>query len=113
MSDTTDAPVVEKQASPQPGSLTPEQQSRAKGWLESKWQKSDCPWHGPTVWQIGLLTQIGPYSQGSVFLGGPVYPAITVICTNCGYMVFINAIQAGILDRPETPVESPEADEAK
>lgn len=63
-----------------------------------------CPFHGPTNWTVGDMIMTLPFTGGGVTLGGPTYPLIPVTCGQCGYTVLINAIVAGIVANPATPV---------
>jgi hypothetical protein len=79
------------------GELDALEREKAERWLQEKWPISACPFHGPTVWQIGNLVQTIPYSGGDFNLGGPTYPLLSVICMTCGYTVFVNAVIAGVV----------------
>jgi hypothetical protein len=43
------------------------------------------------------------FAGGGIVIGGraAVYPLLVVTCTRCGFSVFVNALVAGILPRPE------------
>jgi hypothetical protein len=96
------------------GKLSPEEKTAVIDWLFVHWKNQDCPFHGPTGWEIGDTIATSPFAgtgggaPGSGFqFGGPTYPLIVVTCAICGYTVLVNAIKLGIVKMgPELP-ESP------
>jgi hypothetical protein len=40
------------------------------------------------------------FSGSGLHLGGPTYPFVVVSCSVCGFSVLVNAIKAGIVQRP-------------
>jgi hypothetical protein len=39
------------------------------------------------------------HTDGNIYMGGgPAYPNVGIVCTNCGNTQLINAIMAGVLD---------------
>lgn len=77
--------------------------------LQEKWTKPECPFHGKTEWQIDkIVGQVLPYHGGSLVVGGAVFPLVVVTCAQCGYTVFVNAIRVGVVrgDQPN-PDASP------
>jgi hypothetical protein len=39
------------------------------------------------------------YSSNGMYLGGPSYPCVMVVCSNCGYTMFHNAVVIGVVPR--------------
>jgi hypothetical protein len=90
--------------------LTPEQTAKAIQWLRANWGDArECPFHGPTNWEVGniLVATVG-FTRGGLQVGGSTYPSFVVICGQCGFTVFVNAIKAGIVKAPEVPPAEPE-----
>jgi hypothetical protein len=89
------------------GLLSQEQQQAAQAWLQEHWTIAICPFHGPTNWSIGatLVGTVTFANGGIVMGGGPLYPLLPVTCSVCGYTVFINALIAGLVSRPEPPTD--------
>lgn len=92
--------------------LTDEQSSRALAWLNEKWppMRRGCPVCGAANWNIqSSLMELREFEGGNLVIGGgsAIYPLLGVMCTNCGHMIFINAVVAGILDTP-VPAEPKE-----
>lgn len=42
------------------------------------------------------------YQNGGVAFGGPAYPQIMLVCTNCGNTRFFNAVVAGVIGGSES-----------
>jgi hypothetical protein len=91
------------------GKLNPQESEAAIAWLQERWTIKICPFHGPTNWSIGDMIMTLPFSGGGVNIGGPTYPLIPVICSQCGYTVLINAIVAGIVALPAATATEAEA----
>ncbi len=81
---------------PRTARLTQDQLEKARDWIVEKWKTPNCPFHGPTEWQIGELLAGVPSLTP---VGGPnlnkVYPSLVLICQTCGYAVLVNAIAMG------------------
>ena len=89
--------------------MTLEQSQKASAWLNAHWTNRNCPLHGPTLWQLDTwLAEVRAYAGGSLIVGGgqAIFPLLVVTCTKCGYVVFVNAIMAGIVESksPDTSV---------
>jgi hypothetical protein len=64
-------------------------------WLAAKWgDRHPCPYCGTDEWTVGVPVNLLLESRETL------PPHFTVMCTNCGNTVFINAILAGLF--PET-----------
>lgn len=82
--------------------LNPEQLRIVRLWLEDQWSIRGCPFHGPTRWEIGgSLAQLPAFTGGNIVLPSPVYPAVVVTCSICGYTVLVNALKLNLIQRPE------------
>jgi hypothetical protein len=93
------------------GKLSPDEKEKVIAWLSAHWRKADCPFHGPTQWEIGDATGTQPFAgsgggePGSgVVLGGGSYPLVVLTCATCGYTIHINLFKVGLVtQRPEEP----------
>lgn len=62
--------------------------------LDAKWtQPNTCPICGTSEWSVSEIPYALPQMGGERVM--PLYPAS---CTNCGYVIFFNAILAGLLN---------------
>ena len=91
-----------------------EQRDKAAVWVNEKWTASDktCPICGTNKWTVTEPAALQPYQNGSLVLGGPVFPVFLVICSNCAYTISFNAAATGVLeqiiDPPTAEPPSPE-----
>ncbi len=97
------------------GKLTPEEQQTVTKWLIDRWKTTNCPFHGPTQWEIGDATGTQPFAgvgagtpgSGPV-VGGAAYPLVVLTCGTCGYTIHINLIKVGIVKmRPGEDLPTP------
>lgn len=44
------------------------------------------------------ITTAPVFKNGGMMIGGPAYPQVMLICTNCGNTRFFNALIAGVVD---------------
>ncbi len=72
-------------------------------WLNQKWRGQKlCFICGSNNWGISdKPVEIREFHAGGLVVGGPVYPAVMVICNVCGYTLLFNALVPGILPRNE------------
>lgn len=92
-----------------PGSFTPEQWQKAVDWVNQHWTRNECPFHGPTKWQLEpTIGEVRAFTGGGLMVGGGagVFPLLVLTCSVCGYAVFLNALVAGIVLRPAPPAPS-------
>lgn len=79
-----------------------EKQELAQKWLNDKWKNRTCECCGRNTWTLAEdLVMPMTFTGGGLVLGGPTYPQIMVICTNCGNSKTFNAILAKVI--PENP----------
>lgn len=73
------------------------QSERALRFLESKWQAPrTCQVCGTDSWLVlDKLYELREFSGGAILLGGAVLPVLAAQCSNCGHLLFFNAIAAG------------------
>jgi hypothetical protein len=70
--------------------------------LRKVWRNAHCPFSGDNNWTLVQdYVEVRPYQEGSLVLGGPIYPAVMVVCNTCGYMATFNAIRLGLLSEKE------------
>ncbi len=67
--------------------------------LKDKWQNRPCPLCGVGNWNVSeKVFEIREFNHGDMIIGaGPIIPLIPVTCSNCGNVVLVNAIIAGIV----------------
>lgn len=78
------------------------QREQARKWLEAKWQvfKQLCPICGEKRWTIEDVYQLHRFTPGvGLQLGGPILPVFPVLCVNCGYTMFFNALISGVIQQ--------------
>lgn len=82
-------------------------------WIEEKWKQGSCPVCEANQWQAGEdVLQLMPFHEGSLVVGGPVYPVLPIVCLNCGNSIFVSAVVAGIVKRPTVEPASEEKGDA-
>ncbi|MBX9585833.1 MAG: hypothetical protein K2X50_01115 [Gammaproteobacteria bacterium] len=83
-----------------PVSTENEVQQLALQWLSAKWPDENrvCEICNSKNWNIAqdLVTPIR-FKNGTIFLDGPSYPQIVVVCNNCGNTKYFNAMIAGMI----------------
>lgn len=78
---------------------------KAAEWLAEKWRHGPCPVCHENNWSY--YPRLGQVSN--LDYAGRMVPMLLVGCNVCGYTVFINAIEAGIVKEPgEDAVDLPE-----
>lgn len=75
--------------------------------LLKKWADKQCPFCKKPFWIVNeQIYQLMPWQKGAALVigGGPVQPVISVICQNCGFAPFFNAMVTGIIKpQPKPP----------
>ena len=68
-------------------------------YLKSKWQGRPCQMCGIGNWNISdSIFELREYNKGDLVIGGgPIIPVIPITCDNCGNIVFVNGIKAGLI----------------
>ncbi|HEV7937852.1 MAG TPA: hypothetical protein VGP18_07495 [Solirubrobacteraceae bacterium] len=70
-------------------------------WFSEKWNHGPCPVCATDLWtplpRLGVVPNLNPLGPGAI----NVVPVLLVSCTNCGYMLAINALVAGIVQEPD------------
>lgn len=57
-----------------------------------------CPVSQDGNWALAdHVVELRRYEKGSLYVGGPVYPMVMVVCKTCGYTMFFNAVLIGLL----------------
>ena len=86
---------------------------KAEEALRKFWLNPKCPFSGHNEWTlVEDYVEVRPYFQGSLAVGGTVYPAVMVICNGCGYMAMFSGIRLGLLGTA-APTEEPKQAEAE
>lgn len=81
-------------------SLTREEKKRFADWLNERGVKS-CPMCTKRNWSVGdhLVAPVS-YADGAPATGITTYPQVMLVCGNCAYTAFYNAVVVGLI-RPE------------
>jgi len=88
--------------------LSPEERATAVAWINEKTKNDTCPVCGTNSWALGEhLLQGTAFRPGGVFLGGPFYPQVFIVCLNCGYTRQFIASHIGI--DPQRVIPLPQA----
>lgn len=83
-----------------------EQTDKALAWIASKWSEPrTCSVCRQTNWTIGGVLEMRPYMGGTLDLTANLFPVVPVVCTNCGYTFFFNAVISKLLPNA-TPAPS-------
>lgn len=69
-------------------------------YLKEKWKNNCCPMCGESNWFVQTkVFQLTEFSkEKNLFIGGPVFPVIPVMCVYCGNTILVSAIQASVID---------------
>jgi len=79
------------------GKLSTEEREQAKKWIDKQAPDLVCPVCGKGTWMLGdHVIGLTPYSMGLIF-GGTSYPAILVVCGECGLFRLFSAVMAGVV----------------
>jgi len=65
-------------------------------WLRDHWEHGPCPVCHSTSFQFGPLLEVPSYDP-KMGLSRSVLPVFGVSCETCGYLLFFNALAAGIV----------------
>lgn len=97
---------------PERGKLTKPDQVIINAWFKEKYPEGmRCSCAKPEAdWVLGESVVASPTFTGGFNLGGSVYPQIQLMCSNCGYTRYFNAIYVGIL-KTETDSSPQEQEE--
>ena len=83
------------------GRLSEEEKKKVEKWLSAKWRghPAKCQLCGNQSWRLGEMVIAGiAYTPGRFVMGGPTYPLLPLICSNCSQTVFLNAILCGVIE---------------
>jgi hypothetical protein len=82
-------------------------------WFSEKWKHGACPVCETNRWtplpRLGMVPNINPPGPD----GGNVVPVLLINCTNCGYILAINALVAGLVKGPDWDSELAQYSEAE
>jgi hypothetical protein len=80
-------------------------------WIEEKWKNPRCPMCDINQWVVGELAEIRQHTFGASYGVDPIMPAVPVVCGNCGFTAFVNAVIAGAVSIPEAELSNePQSD---
>ena len=76
-------------------------QDKLNEWFTEKWKHGACPVCETNQWaplgRLGMVPNINPPGPD----GGNVVPVLLIYCTNCGYMLPVNALVADVVRGPD------------
>ena len=52
----------------------------------------------PSKWYIGATQEIRQYHEGNFITGGSITPLVGVMCDDCGYVLWFNAVMLGVVN---------------
>lgn len=68
--------------------LDKSKQDRFLAWLDSKGVRRDCPACGSIERHAGdIVAPPSAPTGGGTVVGGPNYPLVQLVCSNCGYVM--------------------------
>ena len=80
------------------GKLSSKEREKAQAWIREHWKNWRCPFSGDTDWKLGEhLARVNIPRDGGLGISSEYYPYLAVMCSGCGYTVFINAVVVGIM----------------
>jgi hypothetical protein len=69
--------------------------------LNNKWGGQTCPMCRKGNWSVSEdIFEMRKFNNGNLVIGGPeakIIPLVPITCSNCGKVVFVNAIVAGLI----------------
>lgn len=84
-----------------PVGLSADQYLRVQRWFDEKWRHGKCPVCGEEAFlppdRIWRLRSLESAPLPNRFEIDPVFPCFAVVCSNCGYTIWINAAIAAAL----------------
>ena len=88
--------------------LTGEELQKIDDWIKAHCKEPfHCQFCGQSEFQVQATAGIVPLFGGGVTMLGSGYPAVVVICSNCGNMLFLNAVTIGVV--PAREEDTPDA----
>ena len=71
----------------------------ASEWLREQWHEKtrECPICHTDDW--GVYEPVAFDPLGVAPFAGATFPAVPISCSKCGYMVFLNVLTTGVLER--------------
>lgn len=107
----------------QPGNtamkLNDSQINRLKSYLAEFTQtQKNCPWCGEKTWILdGTVYEHREYNEGNLIIGGAnnsIFPVIPLVCSKCGYVIWLNAFisRALAMPGPDTATNTARPDSA-
>lgn len=88
-----------------------QERNRALVWLNQKAPSGFlCQICGNKQWTIGDMVELRPYEGGNLTLGGGTFPAMQVVCANCGNTLLVNAVLSGVVRQADYQSNEGKAD---
>ena len=85
------------------GKLTADETKKAFSWLKLKLRVRTCPMCGEEDFGLSESIYAMPLSGSGAINLSECAPAIAMLCSNCGYMRFFNALMAGVVKQQPPP----------
>jgi hypothetical protein len=87
----------------------------AQKWMEETWKgNKHCPICVTSTWSIADdFLEVRSWHGGNLVMGGATYPHLALICANCGYTIFMNAVRAGLIEPSDPKAQGKEAAKEK
>jgi hypothetical protein len=81
-----------------------EEQKRILALIVKKWTRPrECPICAANKWflagHLTTPTRLSGLSSNMNLKSGPIYPAVSVVCSNCGFIHQFNAVALGVVSR--------------
>jgi hypothetical protein len=82
------------------GSIDSNAKDNIKRWIKDKDISFWKCCQGQSLIIADHIIDMSPFTPGVIIGGAPNYPAVLIICTNCGYMQFVSALLSGAITPP-------------
>jgi hypothetical protein len=77
--------------------LTQEQLAKFVEHINKKWKSKNCLLCGANNWDVlGYVPLSLADEPGAVVLGGKIAPTVAIVCKECGQIVLVNSLVAGV-----------------
>lgn len=93
---------VENETPAQRAERLQQERDRAIAWISEKWKQRYCPICGESSWTVDNVVEVRQFEMGNIVIGGDstIFPLVPIVCDNCGYTFFINALRSKTIARP-------------
>lgn len=88
-------------APPSPVYENPAHKERIIEWIKSYWKHGPCPVCESDNWEAGPVYEVRSFAPGGLAVPRSVLPVFSISCKTCGYVLFIDAVMAGVVHPSE------------